>query len=114
MPRFGFGLGVTMVAALVLLTVAMVDRQRFLAEAQITANAAPIPMFEANQVSSRDVAGQVVTATVPTTQTRVSNSLAQSDSAPLSEAPGRARSLQQNPLVRRLRQRLWYQPRHLD
>ena len=112
-PRLGLGLGVAMAVAVVLLVVAMADRQRFHAEIQIAANTAPIPMLETHRGKSREEAGHVVTATVPSTDTRVSNSLAQADSIPAPEAPAPGRALRRKPSARRQRRRLWHQPRRL-
>jgi hypothetical protein len=85
-PRLGIGLGVAMAVAAALLVGAIVDRQRFHAESQIAANADPIPSLGAYQGKLREEAVHVVT-TVPSVNTRVSNSLAQGDTAPVAEIP---------------------------
>lgn len=86
-PRLGFGLGVIMVLLTVFLTVACADRQRFLAELQISANTSPISEVEPFQARSRREIGHVVTLTAPDVDSRVSNSLAQSDPIPVAEVP---------------------------
>ena len=87
LPRLGIGLGLGIAAVVVLLAVAMADRQRSHAEGQIAANTTPIPMLETHRGQLREEAGHLATVTVPSTDTRVSSSLAQLDSAPPIEAP---------------------------
>ena len=76
-------LGLAIAAAVMLLVVAMADRHRSRAEIQIAANAAPIPGLEPRQGQPREEAGHVITAIVPSTETRVSSSLARTDPPPL-------------------------------
>jgi anti-sigma factor RsiW len=85
-PRLGVVLGGAMAVVAALLVVAVVDRQRFHAESQIAANTGPIPRLDPYRSKMREEAMHVVTS-VPSTNTRVSNSLVQGDTTPVAEIP---------------------------